>query len=177
VRPTGGKVDISLAGGWIEVASIVHPAGEVVISMRPVSVFANGPGHEIEQLQADLRGRWRQASRAVMVLLSAHGLAPAQIAELLDCHPVTVRRWISRFNAEGMAGLADRPRPGRPALGGRQLTGRIAALLARPGPWTPAADPPVPGLAAGQRADAVPAGAAGGDLAAAEADRPRRPGP
>jgi transposase len=136
VRPAGGKVDISLAGGWIEVASIVHPAGEVVISMRPVSVFANGPGREIEQLQADLRGRWRQASRAVMVLLSAHGLAPAQIAELLDCHPVTVRRWISRFNAEGMAGLADRPRPGRPALGGRQLTGRIAALLARPGPWT-----------------------------------------
>ena len=47
-------VDISLAGGWIEVAHIVHPAGEVVISMRPVSVFANGPGCEIEQLEADL---------------------------------------------------------------------------------------------------------------------------
>jgi hypothetical protein len=35
-----------------------------------------------------------------------------------------------------MAGLADRPRSGRPALGGQRLTGRIAALLARPGPWT-----------------------------------------
>jgi hypothetical protein len=70
-----------------------------------------------------------------MVLLSLHGLAPAQIAALLDCHPATVRRWISRFNAEGMAGLADRPRCGRPRLGGRQLTNRIAALLARPGPW------------------------------------------
>jgi transposase len=104
--------------------------------MRPVSVFANGPESEIEQLQAALRGRWRQATRAVMVLLSAHGLPPAQIAELLDCHPATVRRWISRFNDEGQAGLADRPRCGRPALGGRKLTGRIAALLARPGPWT-----------------------------------------
>ena len=82
------------------------PAGEVVISMRPVSVFANGPGSEIERLEADLRGRWRQATRAVMVLLSAHGLAPAQIAELLDCHPATVRRWISRFNDEGPAGPA-----------------------------------------------------------------------
>jgi hypothetical protein len=30
----------------------------------------------------------------------------------------------------------------------------------------PAPDPPLPGLAAGQRADAVPAGPAGGDLAA-----------
>ena len=104
--------------------------------MRPVSVFAKGPSSEIEQLRADLHGRWRQATRAVMILLSAHGLASAQITELLDCHPATVRRWISRFNSEGLAGLADRPRSGRPRLGGRRLTGRIAALLTRPGPWT-----------------------------------------
>jgi transposase len=104
--------------------------------MRPISVFAKGPGSGIEQLEADLRGRWRQATRAVMVLLSLHGLPPAQIAALLDCHPATVRRWINRFNREGMAGLADRPRCGRPRLGGRRLTGRIAALLERPGPWT-----------------------------------------
>jgi transposase len=107
-----------------------------VIKMRPVSVFAKGPGSEIKQLEADLHGRWRQATRAVMVLLSLRGSAPAHIAALLDCHPATVRRWIRRFNDEGMAGLADRPRPGRPRLGGQRLTGRIAALLARPGPWT-----------------------------------------
>ncbi|HEV2252861.1 MAG TPA: helix-turn-helix domain-containing protein [Streptosporangiaceae bacterium] len=28
-------------------------------------------------------------------------LPSAQIAALLDCHPATVRRWISRFNDEG----------------------------------------------------------------------------
>ena len=39
--------------------------------------------------------------RAVIVLLSLHGLPSAQIAALLDCHPATVRRWISRFNDEG----------------------------------------------------------------------------
>ena len=104
--------------------------------MRPVSVSAKSPGSEIEQLRAELQGRWRQAARAVMVLLSLHGLPPAQIAALLDCHPATVRRWISRFNSEGPAGLADRPRSGRPRLGGRRLTGWIAALLQRPGPWT-----------------------------------------
>src|SRR5690348_10983863 len=104
--------------------------------MRPVSVFAKAPASEIEQLQAGLRGPWRQAARAVMVLLSLHELPAAQIAALLGCHPATVRRWIGRFNAEGLAGLADRPRCGRPALGGRRLTSRIAALLARPGPWT-----------------------------------------
>ena len=56
-------------------------------------MFAKGSGNEIEQLEADLRGRWRLAIRAVMVLLSWHGLPPAQIAVLLDCHPATVRRW------------------------------------------------------------------------------------
>ena len=104
--------------------------------MRPVCVFAVGPGSEIEQLRVSLRGRWRQAARAVMVLLSLQGISAAQIAVLLECHPATVRRWIGRFNTEGMAGLADRPRCGRPRLGGRRLTSRIAALLARPGPWT-----------------------------------------
>jgi transposase len=104
--------------------------------MRPVCVFANGPGSEIERLRADLRGRWRLAARAVMVLLSLHGLPAAQVAVLLDCHPATVRRWIGRFNRDGMTGLADRPRSGRPRLGGQRLSRRIAALLARPGPWT-----------------------------------------
>ena len=62
--------------------------------MRPVSVFANGSGSEIEKLRAGLRGPWQQAERAVMVLLSLHELTAAQIAALLECHPATVRRWI-----------------------------------------------------------------------------------
>ena len=144
--------------------------------MRPVSVFAKAPGGEIEQLRGELQGRWRQAARAVTAS-SLHGSPPSQIAELLDCHPATVRRWISRFNGEGLAGLSDRPRSGRPALGGRRLARRITALLERPGPWTLPRIRRCLGVAAGQLADAVPAGPAGGDLAAAEADRPRRPGP
>jgi transposase len=103
--------------------------------MRPVSVFANSLD-EAERLRAELRGRWRLAVRAVMVLLSLQGLPAAQIAGLLECHPATVRRWIGRFNSEGLAGLADRPRCGRPPVGGRRLSRRIAALLERPGPWT-----------------------------------------
>jgi Winged helix-turn helix len=112
-------VDISLAGGWIELACIVHPPGEVVVSMRPVCVFANGPASETGQLRVGLRGQWRQAARAVMVLLSLHGLPAGQVAVLLECHPATVRRWISRFNNEGLAGLAD----GRGAGGQRWAGG------------------------------------------------------
>src|SRR5258707_12165283 len=85
--------------------------------MRPVSVFANGPESEIGQLRSDLHGRWRQATRAVMVLLSLHGSPPARIAELLDCHPATARRWITRFNVEGLEGRADLPTARRPRTG------------------------------------------------------------
>jgi transposase-like protein len=100
--------------------------------MRPVCVFANGPVNEIELLQDGLRGQWRQATRAVMVLLSLHGLTPAQIAELLECHPSTVRRWIGRFSSEGLAGLADRPRCGRPWLGGHAVAQIVARLIELP---------------------------------------------
>ncbi|MCK2216785.1 helix-turn-helix domain-containing protein [Actinomadura sp. ATCC 31491] len=83
-------------------------------------MFANAPDASIEQLQAALRARWWQATRAVMVLLSLHGLPAAQIADLLGYDPGTVRRWIGRFNRLGVAGLADRPRPGRPRRDGRR---------------------------------------------------------
>ena len=128
-------VDISLAGGWIEVASNIH-------RRRGRDQYA--PGQRVRQRP---RQRDRAAAGWPAGPVAAGGaggdgaavaarVTAAQIAELLDCHPATVRRWISRFSSEGLAGLADRPRCGRPALGGRRLTGRIAALLARPGPWT-----------------------------------------
>jgi hypothetical protein len=49
-------VYISLAG-LDRSCHIVPPPGEVVVSMRPVCVFAKGPGEEIERLRAGLRGR------------------------------------------------------------------------------------------------------------------------
>ncbi|MEU2792648.1 IS630 family transposase [Streptomyces sp. NPDC007100] len=104
--------------------------------MRPPCVYANASAAEHERLRALLRGRGRTVVRAVRVLLSLHGLSPAQIAVLVEYDPATVRRWIGRFDACGAAGLADRPRSGRPRLGGRRLPARITAMLERPGPWT-----------------------------------------
>jgi len=103
--------------------------------MRPVCVFANGPDSEIELLRVSLRGRWRQAARAVMVLLSLHGLSAAPIAVLLDCHPATVRRWIGRFSTEGW--------PGWPTASDRSTAASATAQRARCSP------PPRPGPAHG----------------------------
>ena len=80
--------------------------------MRPVSVFANGPDAEAERLRAQLRGPWRQAARAVMVLLSLHELPPAQIAELLECHPATARPGSAGSTARGWPGWPTGPGPG-----------------------------------------------------------------
>jgi transposase len=48
------------------------------------------------------------------VLLVSHGLSCTKLAEYLGQSPVTVQRWIQRFNANGFAGLNEGERPGRP---------------------------------------------------------------
>jgi transposase len=57
---------------------------------------------------------YRQVLRAKIVLLAAAGLANATIARRLGVTVNTVRKWRGRFAAEGLVGLADRPRSGRP---------------------------------------------------------------
>lgn len=56
------------------------------------------------------------ARRARIVLLAADGLAIRQIAPIVGMDHKGVRRWLDRFRAQGVDGLADRPRPGRPRV-------------------------------------------------------------
>jgi transposase len=106
--------------------------------MRPVHLYATITTRQRRQLLDAVHGRWRVAVRIIMILLSAQGLSPTEIAGLLQYEPHTVRRWINRWRAEGVAGLADRPRPGRPRLGSPRLGQRIRALLTEPEAWTTA---------------------------------------
>jgi transposase len=110
--------------------------GKVVSIMRPVCVFTDVPVHARAQIMALLHGPWRTATRLLMVMLSADGMSPAEIADLLDYHPATVRHWLHRYRVDGIPGLPDRPRSGRPRRGGQTLTSRITTLLKTPGPWT-----------------------------------------
>jgi DNA-binding transcriptional ArsR family regulator len=86
--------------------------------MRAVHVFAEVEVGDRGQILALLHGRWRTATRLVMVLMSADGKSAAQIADLLGYHAGTVRRWLDRFTEAGIADLCDRSRSGRPPLGG-----------------------------------------------------------
>jgi transposase len=106
--------------------------------MRPPSVYAKPscPAGCPCDVVGLLHGPHRVGARLVMILLSHQHWPPVAIAELLGCDPATVRRWIHRYNQDGVRGLEDRPRCGRPRLGSRRLGQRIRRLLAEPKAWT-----------------------------------------
>jgi len=52
--------------------------------------------------------------RSRIVLAAADGLGNTAIADKLDMHVSSARKWRSRFVADRLEGLVDEPRPGRP---------------------------------------------------------------
>jgi transposase len=57
---------------------------------------------------------YRDVVRAKIVLLAAQGLDNDEIAARLDTRREIVSKWRKRFFEEGLAGLDERPRGGRP---------------------------------------------------------------
>ena len=52
--------------------------------------------------------------RAQIVLLAAEGQPLRRMAQQVGVDRNVVRTWLDRLRAQGLAGLQDRPRPGRP---------------------------------------------------------------
>ncbi|MEV0446306.1 helix-turn-helix domain-containing protein [Streptomyces spectabilis] len=76
----------------------------------------------------DLTAYTRQRAECIRFL--DRGRSVAEIADLLECHPVTVRAAVHRFADGGVEGLPDAPRPGRPAkLLGPEDRSVLAELL------------------------------------------------
>ena len=69
------------------------------------------------------------AQRARIVLLAADGVSNTEIAERVGVARQTVIDWRARY-ADGLAGLDDEPRPGRPRTVDRRRI--IAATLLPP---------------------------------------------
>lgn len=76
----------------------------------------------------------RQVQRARIVLASAAGKTSKEIACELGLRSATVSKWRVRFAGQGMAGLADAPRPGKPPTYDRATERRILAQLDQPPP-------------------------------------------
>lgn len=73
-----------------------------------------------------------QVVRARIVLLAADGLSNTLIAQRVGVCVDVVSRWRKRFVAEGLAGLKDRPRSGRPRVFSAAVTAGVKALACQP---------------------------------------------
>jgi len=71
-------------------------------------------------LQDEIRRSYeaRYDHRLHAILMVAQGMSCREVGTLLGDAPRTVAYWVNRFESEGLAGLADADRPGRP----RRLT-------------------------------------------------------
>ena len=76
----------------------------------------------------------RDVFRARIVLLAAEGRSTRSIAQTVGTMPRTVSNWRGRFAREGLAGLADRPRPGPAPKYGSETARRILSVLEREPP-------------------------------------------
>jgi transposase len=98
----------------------------------------------IERLAKSRTAAARLVERARIIRAAAGGKRVAVIAAELQVHPETVRLWIKRMNRQGLDGLQDEGRSGRPPTYSPAVVGEvIAAALTNPttlglpfGSWT-----------------------------------------
>ena len=69
----------------------------------------------------------RAVERARIIWRAHHGERVPAIAGALRLTEPTVRRWLKRFNATGLAGLEDQPRAGRPPTYTPEEVGAVLA--------------------------------------------------
>lgn len=82
------------------------------------------PSVQLAQSEQDELSSWLRstsithglATRARIILLLATGERPIEVSRSLDVSEKTVHKWRNRWNEDGIAGLYDAPRSGRPTV-------------------------------------------------------------
>ncbi len=95
------------------------------VQARPLAAAEE---REVRRLAHSRTESARLVERARIVWLSARGQRADAIARTIGRSAETVRGWLKRFNATGLAGLQDAPRAGRPARYRAEQEGRIVEL-------------------------------------------------
>lgn len=81
---------------------------------------------ELDKVVRSRRTPQAVAQRARIVLMTADGVSPSAIGKQLGVTQPTIRKWRARYGDEGLTGLRNEPRPGRPRSLDDQ---RVADLL------------------------------------------------
>jgi len=104
--------------------------------MRPrlqVRTLTGAEQAEIEQLARSRTVAARLVERAKIIQLAHQRCSVTEISQRLKVSEMTVGRWLKRFNAAGVDGLADEPRSGRPpTYTPEQVSVVIATALTKP---------------------------------------------
>ncbi len=98
--------------------------------------ISSGDRTELERRARSRAGEQRMVERARVVLLAGEGRPASEIAERLGCAQRTVKTWRARYEHEGLDGLGDRPKPGRPITHGPEVRARLIALACTTPPDT-----------------------------------------
>jgi hypothetical protein len=77
-------------------------------------VLSEAQERELARRAGAYSGPYRDVVRATAILLAAEGRSNAEVAERLGVSRKSVSESRKRFFEEGVAGLQERPRPGRP---------------------------------------------------------------
>jgi DNA-directed RNA polymerase specialized sigma24 family protein len=94
---------------------MVIPGGLAMPRTSPYTIrLTTGEAAELQRRAAKYTLPYFQVQRAKIVLLAAEGLTNEEIATRLDTRREVVWLWRKRFFSERLAGLDERPRPGRP---------------------------------------------------------------
>jgi transposase len=97
-----------------------------------VRVLTDEEEAEIERLAHSRRASARLVERARIIWQARQGQRVPDIADELQLHEATVRQWLKRFNAQGVAGLEDAPRAGRPPTYTPEQVGAVIATALTP---------------------------------------------
>jgi len=88
----------------------------------------------VGELNAAIKAAMTQRSRSRLQAVKAliMGIDYLQVAELFLTTERSVRTWVAAFNRQGIDGLIDKPRPGRPRAIGTEHEDRLRDLILRP---------------------------------------------
>lgn len=102
-----------------------------MLYMKPITVreLRTDEHEELKTLYGKTRDV-RMRTRAQMILLAVEQKMTApQIEQIVRKNEQTVRVWIKRFNAEGVNGLQDAPRPGAPKSVTEEYSQRLLEVI------------------------------------------------
>ena len=97
---------------------------EMMLQLRPLT---DEEQTKLERLARAQSAPVRLARRARIVQLAAQGQTVPAIARHVSVSEKAVRQWLKRFAAEGLEGLEDAPRSGRPPTYRPDETNRVIA--------------------------------------------------